>query len=97
MSNAIQFLEAVGCHPALIQRSAEAYAEEVAALELDEAQRQALLKKDHATLNNLLNGRTRMLCAVATPDDESEQEVIPDNGDADGDSVPDDESPPARE
>jgi hypothetical protein len=92
MSNAIQFLESLGRNPALIQRPIEFYMEAVAALEVDEAQRQALLSKDHVALNSLLDGRVRMLCAVCAPDD-NEQDSVPDSGDGDGDGVPDQDEP----
>jgi hypothetical protein len=96
MSNAIQFLEAIGHHPALIHGASRAYAEAVAVLDVDDAQRAALLERDHAALNALLNGRSRMLCAICAPDD-NEQEAIPDEGDVDGDGVPDDEPSPAKD
>jgi hypothetical protein len=88
MSNAIQFLESLGRSPALIQRAAAAYAEEVATLEIDEAQRSALMIRDHVALNEVLHGRAKMLCVVCTPDDES-QESVPDGDDDDGDGIPD--------
>lgn len=97
MSNAIQFLETLGRNPALIHSSAQAYAQAVAELDVDDMQRSALLDRDHAVLNALLEGRARMLCAICTPDDDSEQEAIPDDSDPDGDGVPDDEPSPSRD
>lgn len=97
MSSAIQFLETLGRHPALIHGSAQAYAEAIDALDIDDAQRSALLGRDYVALNDLLEGRPKMLCVVCTPDDDNEQEAVPDDGDADGDGVPDDEPTPARE
>lgn len=95
MSNAIQFLESISHHPALIRGASRAYAEAVAVLDVDDAQREALLDRDHAALNALLNGRSQMLCAICAPDDE--QEAIPDEGDVDGDGVPDDEPSPGKD
>lgn len=91
MSNAIQFLETLGRRSALIDSSVHAYAETIASLEIGDAQKIALLDRDHARLSDLLSDRTQMLCLICTPDDE--QEAIPDDGDKDGDSVPDDPSP----
>lgn len=65
MSNAIQFLEALGNNPAL---SAGEYAATIATLGVDEAQRQALLGRDHAALNDLLGGRATMRFFVNTPE-----------------------------
>lgn len=65
MSNAIQFLEALGRTPL----SAAGYAATVTALHVEEAQRKALLERDHITLNDLIDGRTTMLCVLSLPDD----------------------------
>ena len=91
MSNVIQFLEAMGRNPGLSRLSAADYAASVAALDLQDEQRDALLTRDQDALNGLLGGRTKMYCYVARPD-EREQESIPD--DKDGDGVPDDEESP---
>lgn len=66
MSNAIQFLEAMGSKPVL---SAVEYTATIAALDVDGAQRQALLDRDQAALNDLLGGRAMMRCYIATPDE----------------------------
>ncbi len=67
MSNVIQFLEAAGRTPTM---SPAHYAAAVQALDVNDAQRQALLARDHAGLNDLLDGRTKMYCYIATPDDD---------------------------
>lgn len=96
MSNAIRFLEALGSQPA--DGSAPAgYEAAVAACELDEPERRALRGRDAAALARLLEGRETMICAVCTPDDESEHQVVPDDADADGDMVPDREQAPERD
>ncbi len=77
MSNVIQFLEAMGRKPAL---SPADYAASVAALEVDDAQRQALLERDHAGLNELLDGRVKMFCVIATPDERAPNDA-PDQDD----------------
>ena len=89
MSQIIQFLEAAGREPAL---SPAGYATAVAALQIPDAQRQALLERDHAALNALLDGRPRMICMVNAPLDDEEHETNPD--DRDGDGVPDENQPP---
>lgn len=64
MSNVIQFLEALGSNPSMTRLSAGDYAATVAALDADEAQRQALIARDHAALNDLLGGREKMACMI---------------------------------
>lgn len=64
MSNVIQFLEALGSNPAMNRMSPGDYASSVAALDADDSQRQALMNRDHATLNDLLGGREGMRCIV---------------------------------
>lgn len=65
MSNVIQFLEMLGRNPAPTD-----YATAVAALDVDEAQRRALLDGDHATLAELLGGRSKMYCLVVPAEEE---------------------------
>lgn len=86
MSNVIQFLEAMGSRPAL---SAVEYAAAVEALDAGTVQRQALLDRDHVALNELLDGRPKMLFFVNIPNDD-EQQSVPDK---DGDGVPDQDEP----
>lgn len=92
MSNIIQFLEAAGREPAL---SPVDYAMAVAALEIPDAQRQALMERDHAALNALLGGRARMICMINAPD-EDEHETNPDDGDDGVVDVPDEDQPPLQ-
>lgn len=62
MSKVIAFLETMGASPML---SSTQYAAAVAALDVDAAQRDALLARDHAVLNTLLGGRaTQMMMAL---------------------------------
>ena len=56
MSKAIEFLEALGSNPALIQPSMAAYADAVVALDVDEHKRSALLTRDMQMLSSLLAG-----------------------------------------
>lgn len=73
-----------GCQPA-----AE-YAAAVALLDADKAQQQALLDRNPSALNELLNGRARMMFMVNTPSPD-DHEAIPDDDD---DGVPDEDAPP---
>lgn len=70
MSNAVQFLESLGSNPALTRLSAAEYAATVAALNVDDAQRQALLDRDIDALNGLLGGRVQMLCLIMNPEEQ---------------------------
>lgn len=87
MSNVIQFLEAMGSNPAMTRLSARDYAATVAALDVDAEQRQALVDRDPAALNNLLGGRATMLCTLFPSEEEERQE---DDG-GEGDKPDDDE------
>ena len=97
MSNAIQFLEGLGSRPALVTASFAVYEEAVRELQFPDRQRAALLARDPTALGQALGSRAHMICAVCTPDDDGPHEAVPDDGDKDGDMVPDDEESPARE
>ncbi len=96
MPNAIQFLESMGRSPTPFNRSAQAYAEDVAALDIEDIQKQALLTLDCAALRGLLGGRTKMMMQIWAPaEDEPQHEddrPLPDDGKED--DHPDD--PPDR-
>lgn len=70
MASAIQFLESMGGDSAFARLSTRDYAAAIAALDVDEAQQQALLSRDRLTLNDLLGGRPKMVFAILAPDDE---------------------------
>jgi hypothetical protein len=63
MSNVIRFLESMGSNPALSRLSAAEYSAVVAALDVDDRQKQALQDRDAGLLNDLLGGRSKMYCA----------------------------------
>ena len=84
MSNVIQFLESLGRNPASALPHAD-YAAAVAALEIDDAQRQALLDRDHAALNGLLGGRAKVYCLVAPAENEPQQDDQQESEDDDQD------------
>ena len=69
MSNVIAFLESLG-RDAALRPAGEQYAAAVAALDVDDEARDALLAKDDLTLGALLGGRPRMLCALLPADDD---------------------------
>jgi hypothetical protein len=66
MTSAIGFLEQAGRNGL----SPAQYAAGVALLDIDARQRQALLNRDAATLNELLGGRRRLLFAILAPDED---------------------------
>ncbi len=68
MSNAIQFLETLGCRPANAAWNTTGYDDAVAMAGVDEQQREALLARDAQMLSRLLDGRPQIFCLVATPD-----------------------------
>ena len=70
MSNAIRFLESIGAS-ASFQAAAD-YAARVAALEIEPAQKAALLDRDVASLAHLLDARPTMFCMILAPDEGKE-------------------------
>lgn len=73
MSNAIRFLEAMGTSASV--RAAADYAAAVAALDVEPAQRAALLDRDVDLLSRLLDGRPSMFCMILAPDEGKEDEA----------------------
>ncbi len=73
MSNALRFLEDMGSNPAIGRMSPSAYAAAVAKLDIDAALRQALVARDHDSLNDLLGGRGKMMCMIWQPEQEPER------------------------
>lgn len=94
MSNAIQFLETFGTQPVPFPGDASGYREAIRALEIAPEQREALAAREVDRLGDLLGGRARMWCFVATPDND-EEGIAPEqeDGDNDGDSDEDDATP----
>jgi hypothetical protein len=66
MSNIIRFLETIGRKPI----SPADYAATVAALEVGASQRKALLDRDQDALNELLDGRRQLKCAIFAADED---------------------------
>jgi hypothetical protein len=66
MSNIIRFLETMGSKP----MSPVDYAATVAALEVGAPQRKALLDRDQDALNELLDGRRQLKCAIFAADED---------------------------
>lgn len=74
MSNVIAFLESMGNNAAQSKLSGDDYVAAVEALCLDDAPRQALLARDATGLNDLLGGRSKMICALFPADQEPQKE-----------------------
>jgi hypothetical protein len=79
MTSVIAFLDLLGKNPALAHASNEEYtaAEYTAAvdaLDLAEPARQALLARDAAGLNELLGGRSKMICALFPVEDDNKKD-----------------------
>ncbi len=91
MSNMVQFLETLGSNPALTKLSAAEFEAMVANLDVDDAQRQALVARDGAALNDLLGGRERMLCVIWPADEPARENDQP------GDDEPAEDTPPETE
>ena len=91
MSNMVRFLETLGSNPALTKLSAAEFEAIVATLDVDNAQRQALIARDNAALNDLLGGRERMLCVIWPADEPARENDQP------GENEPAEETPPETE
>lgn len=74
MSNSLQFLVAMGSNAHMAQLNPAQYAAAVAALELDDDSRAALLDRDGDRLGVLLGGRQIMSCLIAPAEDEPARE-----------------------
>lgn len=73
MLNTIQFLETLGSQTSPSQD----YESAVAALEVSDLERAALLGRDHAALNEVLGGRGKMFFGIMAPHEEPEEEDVP--------------------
>lgn len=83
MSNAIRFLETLGQDPALSRLSPQQLQAMIDTLDIDEAQRDALLAGDASVLNQLVGGREKMGKLVWEPGREAPAEGDEPDSDAD--------------
>jgi hypothetical protein len=74
MTSVIAFLDLLGKNPALAHASNEEFTAAVDALDLGEPARQALLARDAAGLNELLGGRSKMICALFPVEDDNKKD-----------------------
>lgn len=74
MSNVIRFLESMGGNAATARMSMADYQAAVAALELDEDQRDSLASRDQRKLGDSLNGRNKMFCMIFSPEEKESPE-----------------------
>ena len=75
----------------MLRLSPVEYAATVAALDVDDVQRQALLDRNHVELNDLLGGREKLMCVVFPPDGDEQKD------DDQRDEEPAKEAPPESE
>ena len=66
MPDVIEFLESLGARPACAPGEYEAA---IAGLAVDDASREALVRRDAGALAAALGGRDAMWCAIMSPDD----------------------------
>ena len=66
MSNVIRFLESIGRMPL----SPAEYAANIRALDVEVTHKRALLDRDQNALNELLDGRRQLRCAIFAADEE---------------------------
>ena len=85
MSNVIQFLESMGGNAVMARMTNADYEAAIAMLDADDESRRALRFRDHSKLNELLNGRQKMMFAVAAPEERPAEEESPSQGDGDDD------------
>lgn len=87
MSNAIRFLETLGQDPALSRLPPDQLQAMIESLELEPAQREAMLRGDSSALSRLMGGRANMVGLIWEPG----PEVPP--GDAPDADTPDENEP----
>ena len=85
----IKFLENAGSAP----MAAEEYLAAIGALDIDVAERAALVARDGDALGRLLGGRDTMYCSILAPDHEDapllpEEPGLPEEPDSDPDRSP---------
>ena len=85
MSNVVQFLETLACHPSPL--SADEFAAAVGHSGLPAEMQRALLARDIDALSASLGGRAQMLCMVVPA--ENDEPVEDDQDDGDGSDNPD--------
>lgn len=78
MSNAIRFLETLGQNPALSRIPSDQLQAMIESLELDPAQREAILQGDLSTLSRLVGGRAEMVGLIWEPGPEIPPGEAPD-------------------
>ena len=89
MSKVIQFLESMGSSASMHNMSAEAYSAAVAALDVDQLQRDALLQRDHAALNASLGGRaTQMMMSLFPVEEPQRHDEEKSDEDGEGEDKP---------
>ena len=88
MSNVIQFLESMGRDASLRRMSADEFSMAVAELNVDQAQRDALLHRDHAALNVLLGGRATQMMMALFPVEEPQRQGEEKDDDGEGEDKP---------
>lgn len=74
MSSVIRFLDEMGRNPVAGGMIPGDYIAAVEALDVSDVQRQALLDRNQAVLNKLLEGRARVLCAVFPAEEDPQPE-----------------------
>ena len=73
MSTVLKFLEVMGQTSSTASMSDSEYASAVARLDVDAAQRKALLARDHTALNDLLGGRATMFFGLVPAENDEPQ------------------------
>lgn len=88
MSNAIRFLETLGQNPALSRLSPDQLTAMMDSLELEPAQREAMLQGDLSALGQLVGARAEMIGLIWEPGTDAPPSDIPDA------DIPDEREPP---
>ena len=88
MSKIIQFLESMGRDASIRRMSVEDYSAAVAVLDVDQAQREALLQRDHTALNDLLGGRSTQMMMSLFPVEEPKRQDDEKDDDGEGEDKP---------
>lgn len=75
MSNLVRFMESLGAAPQLGGMSVEEYVAAMEQFGVEDAAKQAVLGRDVKALYALEQVRTKMICMIATPGSEEEQDA----------------------
>lgn len=88
----VKYLEGMGSDASVSFLTREQYAAMVGAMDLSGPERTALLGRDVHSINDLLGGRSQMVCAIFAPEESPLKEGEDGDGQENGEERPDEDA-----